>query len=1009
MLSTCMTGLVGAAPTTASEDKSASDTYDIVLMVDIGAGMRGTDAGATRGAEVLAASIEYMLSNLYEEANAGKRTINLSVVAFSSDTSTFFQNLDLSTTAAKAECDKVVQTFKDAAGNENNVSVKADNSATGASLKFWNGGAVYLRYALEKANEILATSTAASKSVILCTDANSGDINQKPVEDNYKTLCENNVKVYPIGIKGRNSVNLSFVSKLAVDLGDADATSFIANDGDAIPRVFIKVLAMIFNTASNESEKVEVTKGRNYTFKFRVLEGITKSVLLNLSGAPVNNIQVIAPDNIDHTNDYGKLVDTGTRFISEYEVTNIRNGEWTIKFVADETGSVYFDAIYHFYNLSIESEVVNYASVATDGFIIGSDDLLTMRGYIYNNDEQKRVTNSEVYNLSTNYSLSFVDSKNTTDSEAVYGKPSQAYYEITLSRPLAVNTYDAWISSNLDLTELCGITMQISGKETAPKLYVNYITLVIRELSGKTTASRNETLSFVFELYSDVNKENKLTDTPAELIGKNVTVICYKDYNHTVNQGTEVARSDAKTITADFLTTGFKVDMKGVEIGTLTFVAYVYGNDISNPDVTSDNKYQVGIETSTISDLGTIKNIDVQLKDGETYEITYKLSEAFRDSDGDSIVVKEIVNANEVISTTVSQDGKSVTLVVKGGVNSEVKLVVTDSHGAELAKTIKVKAQIIKPTITVNGAPADINISTYINNVGKLDAAVKPDIIDLSQYFTHSFGNAMSVKSVKFTPAADKVSYTVDGLKLALTVDEAFDGTVTVTVADEKDDTVTAELSFALKVSAKPVSINTNDDNKPDKIKVKLDKGATFTETVDLSTYLTSSDGKALTIVSVFLEPQAQYAVTYTIDGMTVTYTIGDAYSGKAVITVADNYGSETTVEISISSKIKTSPIVIIIILAVILVVAVVVVFLIDKSKKVKSLSKTVIVTIFADGDSYASSKGKISTKKGLGAPTTVKLTNKFIAADAAIVSAVLKNIEIKGCGLFGSGISCIM
>lgn len=1004
MLTTCMTGLVSVASAQEEKAGDSSSVYDIVLLVDIGSSMRGTGESAKRGAEVLAASIKYMLDSFREEATVGGRKINLSVVAFSSFTSTFFESLDMSSTDAEAKCAEVVEKFEQASGSANGVTVNKDGDSM-AKIEFWNAGAVYLRYAYEKALSILSASSSTNKDVIVCSDFNPVDKTDNKLSTAYDNLLESNVSVYPIAIKGINPVNLSLVSKLSVDVGELDETSFIANDADAIPRVFIKVLTMLFDIASNESEKVEVSKGANYSFKFRVLEGITDYLVLTLTGAPVTGIKIISPDNIDRTTDSGEFKDTNTKIFSEYHMTSILNGEWTIQFTADENGAVYFDASYYFYNLSLRSEIVNYASSVADGFILDSDDLLTLKGYIHNDDMNKDVTNPEVYALTSDYTLTYVDSQETTLTESVKAQPTNAYYQITLKNALPVNTYSTWLSSNLDLTEICGITLNISGKESAIKVYVNYITLVMREITGKTSASRNDTLNFVFDLYSDVNKVNKLTATPTELIGKNVAIVCYTDYNHNNGVGNKIATSEVKKITADFLTENFKIPMKIDEIGTLTFIAYVYGNSIDAADFTSDEPFQVAVETSVITDHNIIKDIDVDIKDGDTYEISYVLSEAFSDSDGHTVTLKDVVNPDSSLISVNLTDGK-LTITVKGKINGSLKLVIGDGHGAEITKTVKVNAEVIKPMVTVNGAPADINKETFINKEGKLDTPETLDTVDLSQFFTHSFGSEMKITDVTFAPAASDITVDKNGLTLTLTANQAYDGQVTVTVADAADGSINASVTFALKVSAKATSINVNKSNAPDKIKVKFNKGETNDSIVDLTEYLTSSDAKSLKITGITFDSDVADSVKYTIDGLKINYTLSGEYKGTATVTVEDEYGASTTVEIDINAKFKTSPVVTITVIAIIVVVIAAVVYLMDRSKKVKSLSKYVKVTITVGSQVHESALATVSSKRGLFSPTTVKLTNKFSTAEPGIVNATLKNIEIKGAGLFGSALS---
>ncbi|MBR2370746.1 MAG: VWA domain-containing protein [Clostridia bacterium] len=1005
MLTTCMTGLVTVASAQEEKADDNSNVYDVVLLVDIGSNLRGNGPSATKGAEVLAASLKYMLDSFREEATVGGRKINLSVVAFSSATSTFFESLDMSSANAEAECAKVVSKFEQASTTSNGVTVDKDGS--GIPLVFWNGGAAMLRYAYEKALSILSKSSSPNKDVIVCSDFNVTDKNDPKLTESYDTILDNNISVYPIAIKGINPVNSEMVSKLSVDVGELDANSFIANDADAIPRVFVKVLTMLFDIASNESEKVEVTKGANYTFKFRVIEEITDHLVLTLTGAPVTGIKIFSPDNIDVTNNFGEFKETNTKIFSEYHITHIQNGEWTIQFTADANGSVYFDASYYFYNLSIQTEIVNYASSVADGFILDSDDLLTVKGYIYNDDTNKRVSNSEVYALTSDYSLAYVDSQDKTLTESVVAKPTSNYYQISLKNALPVNTYNVWVFANLDLTELCGITLNVSGKEAAIKVYVNYITLAMREITNKTSASRNDTLNFVFDLYSDINKVNKLTTTPTELIGKNVAVVCYANYNQSNGQGDKIATSDVKKINSDFLTENFKVSMKIDEIGTLTFIAYVYGTDINSPDFKSDAPFQVGVETSVITDHKTIGDITGEIRDGETYKTEpYVLSEAFSDSDGHTVTLKDVVNPNpSLVSVDISEDGK-LTITVKGEVSGNLKLVVGDGHGAELTKTIKIDTKVIKPTITVNGNPSDIIKETFINKEGKLDAPETFDVIDLAQFLTHSFGREMKVTDVKLAPAAENITSSVNGLNLTLTANQAYDGQVTVTVADANDGSITASVTFALKVSAKATAINTNKGNAPDKIKVKFNKGETVDSVVDLTEYLTSSDAKALKITGITFDSDVADNVKYTVDGLKISYTLSGEYKGTATVTVEDEYGATTSVEIDINSKFKTSPVVTISIIVVIVVIVAAVVYLMDRSKKVKSLAKYVKVTITVGAQVHESALATISSKRGLFSPTTVKLTNRFSTAESAIVSGTLKNIEIKGAGLFGSAIS---
>lgn len=724
---------------------SGSDkTYEVVMLIDVSGSMMQADPNKV--------SIEAALrfaNNVPSTAESCK----ISVVLYNSDVIRALERVDVTRGSEKAKYSQNLEIIKNLGknGKYNEFICWAKDTDIGA--------------AIVEAKDILSSSSAAKKAVLLFTDGKIDLDNRPSVDSPEEILSETNsyesaeyfksvgVPMYTIGLNKNNSVDKQYLQKLA-DMTDGKFWSCTSLDD--LNDLFTYFTTEFFSVKFQGSEDYPVSPDVITEETFNIYGQAIYEANFNLFClAKIKTYQVISPEGTvvaERKEDGTETVFEGCVVDSNENKVDIKlldptDGEWTLRFSSKERGTLQLGRIY-FYDLGIEdglgSQVVVGETVELSPKLFNIEGNFAVTTKAIYEEARCRVTVS--YNGSERQYTAQVNSQgNGYSIELPFSKPGE--YQITyqinhdqfdVTATKTVNATTPKLALTTDSQSVgMGEAVKVTGKFVHP---INGQTMPIPEyldgfdleiavsMDGKEIAKEKAD-------YSENGNEFSFLYTP-EKAGQYTVTATVSRYNTEIQAGAPVAFAVWKP------QVGLSVEKKEFNIADGKASAQLQFLDAAGKPLTEYPQY---------------------MKD---YTVVFTVN----GKASDAISLSDFAANGSAYSFKPTKAGEYTVSVVVEGNNDRM----------EASIQFKVKASAI--TMEEDSLP-DIEETIIGGSVQKE--------IDLEEIFTDSDGDELTFVAES---DSDDILVDVDDGMLILTIQSGAVGSVTITVSDGRGATYTASM-----------------------------------------------------------------------------------------------------------------------------------------------------------------------------------------------------------------------
>lgn len=645
----------------AEAEQEQIDSVEIALLLDVSGSMDSADPLNSMNTRLSIEAAQQFVFNYPTETD-----MYIKVILYNSSVYSGFESLNVSTETGRDKyIDNMQLILKDGHVKEGKEDVVPD-------ITCWeyqtNIGA-----ALETATEFLSESTADKKAVILFTDGKIDLGNDEKEEaslnqanESKSTLENSNVPIYCIGLNKGGSVDEEFLKNLSSSDVTPGKTSIVTNASD-LGGVFQEIYTYLFEDSMLDAEVDSITVSPEVAEEksLRIYgQAIREANISLVSSAALHSIKVISPSGVVVADiDYktGKsnisaehcVIDiTPSHATANIKLVQPMDGDWILS-IKGEKSTVMMSKIYLF-DLKLRD------SITTDTVYVG--DVFKFDTTIYNAESNTHVSSSGLYEGESG-AVASADVVNTaTKNSVLYGG--------TLNG--AKNGYDFAVDFATPGVYDVNMYIKHSQFDIEAKKTVNVVAPELKlELAGNGTSNvikaylvnplTGEAVSSVPAYLASAN--GKITVTSGE------TVVCEHVYT----------AADMATGSHEF---AFEAPTAGTYSASTSFATY--------DSTLASDVFTLTVEPSKIDVSDDKIEFSYSGLSAEFSE-TVKLSDIFKDSDGDKLSYTVKVSDDSVAEAEI--DGDKLKIDVIGFGEANIKVTATDNRGAEASYTVSVAAK----------------------------------------------------------------------------------------------------------------------------------------------------------------------------------------------------------------------------------------------------------------------------------------------------------------------------